>query len=124
MKGIAMHDVYTYRLDLSELELENLRKILQNYADSDNNHYISSSLTGKVAAPKKIKYSGKKGEAAKKATEARSKKAIEKMDNIIRLIVMQGIDVSELSAYKLAKEAGVAYGTARKYLKRRYDDPA
>ena len=51
--------------------------------------------------------------AAYAATEARSKKAKEKIQNAINLLRMQN---KELTAYAVAKEAGISFVTARKYL--------
>jgi response regulator of citrate/malate metabolism len=51
--------------------------------------------------------------AAYTATEARSKKVKEKIQNAINLLRMQG---KEITAYAVAKEAGISFVTARKYL--------
>ena len=51
--------------------------------------------------------------AAYSATEARSKKAKEKINNAINLLRLQG---KEITPYAVAKEAGVSFVTARKYL--------
>ncbi len=56
-----------------------------------------------------------KTDAAKKATAIRQKRTKEKIQNAINLLKMQG---EEITAYKIAKEAGVSYNTAKKYLQK------
>ena len=55
----------------------------------------------------------KRTEASKKATEARSKKAKEKIQNAINLLRMEG---KEITAYSISKVSGVHYNTVKKYL--------
>ena len=57
--------------------------------------------------------SPKKIEGAKKAREALQAKTKEKIQNAINLLKLEG---KEITAYRVAKEAGVSYNTARKYL--------
>jgi len=106
----------TYRLDLDELELENLREILEyakRYAASQPQElYFSDYLIEKIANPKKIEYSGKKGFAAMKATEARMKKTKEKIVNAINILRMEN---KEITPYQVAKVSGVSYNSAKKY---------
>jgi len=51
--------------------------------------------------------------AAYIATEARSQRVKEKINNAINLLRLQG---KEITAYAVAKEAGISFVTARKYL--------
>ncbi len=57
--------------------------------------------------------SQKKRESAKRAREALQAKTKEKIQNAINLLKMEG---KEITPYRVAKEAGVSYNTARKYL--------
>ena len=51
---------------------------------------------------------------AKKATTAKVNKTIEKIQNAINLLKLQG---EEINPYKIAKTAKISYNTARKYFK-------
>jgi len=55
----------------------------------------------------------KRTEASKKATDTRSKKAKEKIQNAINLLRMEG---KEITAYSISKVSGVHYNTVKKYL--------
>ena len=57
--------------------------------------------------------SPKKQESAKRAREALQAKTKEKIQNAINLLKLEG---KEITAYRVAKEAGVSYNTAKKYL--------
>ena len=57
--------------------------------------------------------SPKKVESAHRATQIRQERVKEKIQNAINLLKMEG---KEITAYRVAKEAGVSYNTARKYL--------
>ncbi len=59
--------------------------------------------------------SSKKRDAAAAATKIRQQRVKEKIQNAINLLKMQG---EEITAYKIAKEAGVSYNTAKKYLQK------
>jgi len=54
-----------------------------------------------------------KQESARHAREALQAKTRKKIQNTINLLIMQG---EKITAYKVAKEAGVSYNTAKKYL--------
>ena len=62
----------------------------------------------------KLPPSPKKIESAKKASEIKANKAKEKVINAINSLHMDG---EEITAYKIAKRAGVSYNTAKKYFK-------
>jgi len=64
---------------------------------------------------KKIPASPKKVESAKRASKIKAKKAREKIQNAVNLLRLQG---EEITAYKVAKTAGVSYNTAKKYLQK------
>ena len=64
---------------------------------------------------KKIPPSEKKVASAKKASEIKSKRAKEKVINAVNLLRLQG---EEITAYKVAKTAGISYNTAKKYLQK------
>jgi len=57
--------------------------------------------------------SPKKTDAAKRATAVRQKRTKEKIQNAINLLKLEG---KEITAYAVAKVAGVSYNTAKKYL--------
>lgn len=57
----------------------------------------------------------KKKESMKKANEIRVKKTEEKMNNALNLLRFQDV---KITAYRLAKEAGVSQPTAAKFLKK------
>ena len=61
----------------------------------------------------KVPASEKKKESAKRASKIKADKAKEKIINAVNLLRLQG---DEITAYKVAKVAGVSYNTARKYL--------
>ncbi len=58
--------------------------------------------------------SPKKTDAAKRATAVRQKRTKEKIQNAINLLKLEG---KEITAYSVAKTAGISYNTAKKYLK-------
>jgi len=57
--------------------------------------------------------SAKKQESAKRARAALQAKTKEKIQNAINLLKLEG---KEITAYAVAKAAGVSYNTAKKYL--------
>jgi Fic family protein len=59
--------------------------------------------------------SKKKQEAAKNALKVKQTKTKEKIQSAINLLRLQG---NNINAYQIAKISGVAYNTARKYLKK------
>jgi len=64
----------------------------------------------------KVPPSPKKTDAAHKATAVRQARAKEKIQNAINLLKFEG---KEITAYSVAKTAGVSYNTARKYLEQK-----
>jgi len=63
----------------------------------------------------KAPVSQKKTDAAHKATAIRQKRTKEKIQNAINLLKLEG---KEITAYSVAKTAGISYNTARKYLQK------
>jgi Fic family protein len=59
--------------------------------------------------------SKKKQETAKNASKIKQTKTKEKIQNAINLLRLQG---NNINAYQIAKISGVAYNTAKKYLKK------
>jgi len=57
-----------------------------------------------------------KTEAAHKATQIRQQRTKEKIQNAINLLKQENKDIT---AYSVAKTAGVSYNTARKYLEQK-----
>ena len=57
--------------------------------------------------------SQKKQESAQRARAVLQAKTKEKIHNAINLLKLEG---KEITAYRVAKEAGVSYNTAKKYL--------
>ena len=57
--------------------------------------------------------SAKKQESAKRARAILQSRTREKIENAINLLKLEG---KEITPYRVAKEAGVSYNTARKYL--------
>jgi Fic family protein len=62
----------------------------------------------------KLPPSEKKIASAKRASEMKANKAKEKVINAINSLHLDG---EEITAYKIAKRAGVSYNTAKKYFK-------
>jgi len=122
---------YKYRLDLNYYEFEILEKHMSaleklykekyNQFKDDNtlkefyeNDLISlNEIKEKINKPKKIKRSDNKIYASYKATQARTKKAKEKIQNAINILRMQD---KKLTHYSIAKEANVSYLTVKKYI--------
>jgi len=105
---------YRYRIDLDYDRLGVLQKYINaiNIADEKDIEFLNE-IKEKVNNPKKIKRSVNKMIACDKATEARTKKAKEKIQNAINLIRMQN---KKITYYAIAKESGVAYQTVKKYI--------
>jgi hypothetical protein len=116
--------MFTYRLDLQEHEIEFLKSVVEDIKnkyekshdledDEQEKLFYANELLQKVNNPKKIKYSGKKGNAAEHATEVRTKRAKKKIQNAINILRMEN---KKLTHYSIAKTAGVSYTTVKKYI--------
>jgi len=117
-KGYKMKDSkydYTYRIDLQVEYLELLQKYINQIDNVDERDTIMlNEIKEMINNPKKIKRSVNKMIACDKATEARTKKAKEKIQNAVNILRMQG---KKITYYSISKESGVAYQTVKKYLK-------
>ena len=91
-----------YRLDLTADEVEQLQKL-----------EVSGSLKDKILNPKQIQSSQKKKEATQTATAHRTANAKAKIQNAINTLKLYD---KKITAYQVAKESGVSYSTAKKYL--------
>ena len=99
-----------YRIDLSEMELITL----QRHINELNESYIPFvAMKQKVNNPKEIEWSHKKSLSAYKATEARTAKAKEKIQNAINILRMEN---KKITHYSIAKTAEVSYLTVKKYI--------
>jgi len=92
---------YTITIEKKALDDSTLPKDVQEALQVLAKHGYTSP-----PSPKKI-------EGAKKAREALQAKTKEKIQNAINLLKMEG---KEITPYRVAKEAGVSYNTAKKYL--------
>ena len=105
---------YNYRLDMDIYQLKLLQKYIQKIDDvRDEDIIMFNEIKDLVKNPKKIKRSIKKMVAADKATEARTAKAKEKIQNAINILRMEN---KKITHYSIAKTAGVSYLTVKKYI--------
>jgi len=106
---------YKYRVDLDYDLFQILKKYINISPDEilEQDLIIFNEMRQKINNPKKIKHSSKKFWAAIEATDARTKKAKQKIQNAINLLRMQD---KKITHYAIAKEAGVAYLTVKKYI--------
>jgi len=100
------------RIELEDIEYSNLLNIIK-FAQENDRCVVDKFLVEKIKNPKFIKRSPEKRFAVEKAREDRTKKVKEKIQNAINLLRMQN---KEITAYAVAKEAGISFVTARKYL--------
>lgn len=75
---------------------------------------IDGTLKDKILNPKQIQPSIKKSQAAQAATAQRTANAKAKIQNAINTLKLYNKPVT---VYQVAKESGVSYSTAKKYLK-------
>ncbi len=98
-------EFFGYRLekinDVEAKELERAKEVLERHG------FKAVRLTADKS---------KKQASARKATEARSAKTKEKIQNGMNLWRLEGDQDKELTAYKLAKLADISPKTAKKYL--------
>ena len=111
--GNSKYD-YKYRLDLDSYHIEILQKYINKIEDIDEMDFIMfNEIKELINNPKKIKHSSAKYSAAITATEARTAKAKEKIQNAINLL---RIENKKITHYSIAKMAGVSYLTVKKYI--------
>ena len=87
------------------------KKALKNNENLPNDLKWAFEIIEKYGA--KLPVSEKKKESARKASQIKAQKAKEKIINAVNLFKLKG---EEITAYKVAKVAGVSYNTAKKYL--------
>ena len=105
---------YKYRLDLDAYHIEILQKYINKIEGIDEVDFIMfNEIIELINNPKKIKHSSAKYSAAITATEARTAKAKEKIQNAINLL---RIENKKITHYSIAKTAGVSYITVKKYI--------
>jgi response regulator of citrate/malate metabolism len=103
------------RLDMTLVEYELLKKLLEN-ASVDIEYecaWAKDELMNKVQNIKQFDISGKIV-ATKKANEKKQETSKKKIENAVNMLRLEG---KEITAYAVAKVAGISYNTARKYLK-------
>ena len=104
---------FNIRLDLSESEYEILKKYIDFEKLEEKSHIeVVKTLLEKLNKPKEIEYSFKKHTASEKATEARSSKAKEKMQNAINIL---RLECKNITHYSVAQCSGVSFNTVKKY---------
>jgi len=109
---LEFSSMFEFNLFLEFVKIDEIKKAYEVTKDDDTfNVYLK--FLKMVEKPKIIKYSSKKSKAAATATEARIEKVKEKINNAINLLKLEG---KKLNFHNIAKTAGVAYLTVRKYL--------
>jgi len=112
IKSLNENEVYSQKVrvefDLFEIK-DTVLPFLENLEDSFEKEKLLKALDN----AKIIEYSAKKANAAEQATEARTKKAKEKIQNAINLLRLEN---KKLTYYSVAKTAGVSYSTVKKYI--------
>jgi response regulator of citrate/malate metabolism len=103
------------RLDMTLVEHELLKKLLESATVSDDYEcaWAKDDLLKKVQNIKQFDISGKIV-ATKKANEKKISTSLKKVENAINLLRLED---KEITAYAVAKVAGISYNTASKYLK-------
>ena len=103
------------RLDMSLVEYELLKKLLESATVSEEYEcaWAKDELMNKVQNIKQFDISGKIV-ATKKANEKKQETSKKKIENAVNMLRLEG---KEITAYAVAKVAGISYNTARKYLK-------
>ena len=112
--------VFYKRIDLTELEYENLLKCI-NYdklkeveKQYDNiETFEGFKLTEKLNNPKNIAYSASKSTAASKATKVRTEKVKYKIDLAIEILQTEKKTITH---YTIAKKSGVSFNTVKKHI--------
>jgi Trp operon repressor len=90
-------------------EIDELIEILNKHTQNDTVKRILSLLNGLEERKTSIRIA----EATSKATESRTAKAKEKIQNAINILRMEN---KKMTHYSIAKTAGVSYSTVKKYL--------
>lgn len=106
-----MIDTNTYRLDMSNIELETLKNIISG--EGHINKSSLESLNKKIDNIKIIKRSEAKVLATVKASDAKIKQAKEKIENGINILRLENMKMTFSS---IAKSSGVSFNTVKKYI--------
>ena len=105
---------FKYRLDLDGFQIDILKKYIQKIDDIfEEDLIIFNEIKEMIVNPKKIKHSSKKYSAAIIATESRTAKAKEKIQNAINILRMEG---KKITPYRVSEVGNVSFVTAQKYL--------
>jgi Fic family protein len=108
LKGFEMEfEVFGYKINIE-------KKALKNKESGEMPSDLKWALEILEKYGKKIPPSPKKVESAKRASKIKANRAKEKVINAVNLLKLQG---EHITAYKVAKTAGISYNTAKKYLK-------
>jgi len=112
VKSLNENEVYSKKARI-EFDLYKMRDVILPYLESLQDCYEKEVLLKAFDNAKIIKYSPDKALAAEKATEARTAKAKEKIQNAINILRMED---KKITYYSIAKTAGVSYSTVKKYI--------
>jgi Fic family protein len=106
LKGVEMEfEVFEYKISIEKKALKEKNEMPQDLK-------WALEIIEKYGA--KIPPSEKKVESAKRASKIKANRAKEKVINAVTILKLQG---EHITAYKVAKTAGISYNTAKKYLK-------
>lgn len=112
-KGYKMKEL-NYLVKLTYEEREYLIRAISKLKESNlNDDDFGRNLWTKFVMLKPYLPSYKKREATIKATEVRSKKAKDKIENAINLLHLEN---KAITHYSIAKESGVSFNTVKKYI--------
>jgi len=111
LKTYKNDEVYTKKLSLN-IEVHEITNLIPEIEKIEN-EYLREKLLTFIKNGKIIKYSTKKAIATEKATEARTKKAKEKIQNAINILRLEN---KKITHYSIAKTADVSYVTVKKYI--------
>ena len=102
-------EIFKKYIDTERLEddLKNTKEEYQSVRD------IYKGFLTMLEKPKLIKFSQKKQNAIRLATQIRTLKVKDKINNAINILRLQD---KEFTHYNIAKEAGVSFVTVKKYL--------
>lgn len=100
-----------YKIELTKEELIFLR--LNLHTKDKNEEELVNKLHKKLCNAKVHVVSVRKQRATKKATEVRTDKAKEKIQNAINLLQLEN---KAITHYSISQTAGVSFNTVKKYL--------
>ena len=112
IKSLNENEVYSKKVRI-EFNLYEMKDTILPYLESLEDCHEREVLLKALDNAKIIEYSINKANAAEKATEARTAKAKEKIQNAINILRMEN---KKITYYSVAKTAGVSYSTVKKYI--------